>query len=113
MSTVEPEAEQLMVDGFPEITRLKVVCLLNGAPVTVMEWVPTGALGVTVKVITEVHVGEHDEFEMEYETPLGTPERDRVTDCVVPAESVLVMVLVVKALPLVLVTDDAPEFERL
>ena len=61
----------------------------------------------------EVHVGEHDELEMEYETPAGTPERDRVTGWVVPASKVLVITFWVKASPDVLVTFDVPEFERL
>ena len=65
---------------------------------------PLVALGATVKVMTAVQVGEHEEFEMECVTPLGVPVSDRVTDCVPPATSDLVMVFWVKALPLVLVT---------
>ena len=38
--------------------------------------------------------------------------RDRVTDCVPPAVSDLVIVFWVKALPLVFVTKDVPELER-
>ncbi len=65
-----------------------------------------------MKVMTEVQVGEQVEFEMEYDTGLGTPESERVTDCVPPAVSDLVIVFWVKALPLVLVTNDVPELER-
>ena len=70
------------------------------------------ALGATVKVMTAVQVGEHVELEMEYETLPGTPERDKDTDCVPPAVSDLVIVFWVKALPLVLVTNEVPELER-
>lgn len=57
-----------------------------------------------VKVMTGVQVGEQTEFEMEYEAPVGTPERDRATGSVTPEVNVLVMVFWVKALPPVLVT---------
>ena len=91
-SAGEGEAEQETVMGLPKTTRLKIVCLPSGEPVTVIGWVPTGVLGETVKVMTEVQVGEQAEFEMEYEIPPGTPERDRVTDSVVPEVNALVMV---------------------
>lgn len=94
------------------MTRLKLVCLLSGDPVTVIECVPTVAFGATVKVITEVQVGEHVELEIEYDTPLGTPERVGVTPSVLPATKVLVIEFWVKALPEVLVTFEVPEFER-
>ncbi len=42
--------------------------------------------------MTEVQVGKHVKFEIEYDTPFGTPESDRVTDSVPPAVNVLVMV---------------------
>jgi len=75
--------------------------------------VPTGVIEGTVKVMTEVHVGEHPWFEIFVEIrPTGTPERERVTDSVTPAVRVLVIVFVVKASPDVLVTLDVPEFER-
>ena len=45
-----------------------------------------------MKVITELQVGEQLEFEIEEETPEGRPERDRVTGCVSPAVSILVIV---------------------
>ncbi len=70
------------------------------------------AVGATVKVMIEEQVGEQLKFEMEYETPFGTPERARVTDWVVPAVNVFVIVFVVYASPLVLVTLDVPELER-
>ena len=50
---------------------------------------------------------------IEYETPLGWPNTDKVTDWVVPASKVLVITFWVKASPDVLVTFDVPEFERL
>ncbi len=73
---------------------------------------PLVAFDGTVKVMTPAQVGEHVELEIEYETLPGTPERDRDTDCVPPAVSDLVMVFWVKALPLVLVTNDVPELDR-
>jgi hypothetical protein len=50
-------AEHTTVIGLPAIIRLKLVVLPSGEPVTVIEWVPTGADGPTVKVIVEVQVG--------------------------------------------------------
>lgn len=113
INAVEGEAEQVADIAFPETIRLKLVCLFSGEPVTVMKCVPAGVLGVTVKVITEVQVGEHELFEIEYEVPAGTPERKSVTVCVVPEIKLLVIVFWVKALPLVLVTLEFPELERL
>ena len=57
-----------------------------------MGWVPTGVVGVTVKVMTEVQVGEQAALEIEYEVPDGTPPRERVTDWVAPATRDLVIV---------------------
>lgn len=112
----EGEAEQLTVIGFPEITKLKVVgpLVLAGEPVTVMRWVPTEALGETLKVIMDSQLGEHPWAEMpSTDTPEGRPDTDRVTGWVAPETSVLVIVFWVKASLDVLVTFEVPEFERL
>ena len=57
MKAVETEAEQATVKLPPDIWRVKEVVLFRGDPVTVIVWVPTWALGVIVKVMTEVQAG--------------------------------------------------------
>ena len=97
--------------GLPEIARVNEVVLLRGEPVTVMVWLPVGAPEPTVKVTTAEQLGEQELGATEYETPEGTPESESETASELPAVIVLVIVFWVKALPLVFVTLEVPEFE--
>ena len=62
---VEGLTEQEALKEAPVIARVKLVVLLRGVPVTVIVWLPAGAEAVTVKVMTEVQVGEQFWFEIE------------------------------------------------
>ncbi len=67
------------LSGLLSCARLNCVVLESGEPVTVIEWVPTGAEGVTVKVIVEEQVGLQGLFDTEAVTPEGRPETVSVT----------------------------------
>ena len=62
--------------------------------------------------MVEVQVGEQAELEIEYDTPVGTPESERVTASLEPEVRVLVIVFCVKTSALPLVALDVPELER-
>ena len=79
-SAVVGEAAQETLKAEPLMTRLKVTFLLSGEPVTLMKWVPTGAVGPTARVICEVQVGAQEAFRMlSSVTPVGKPETLIVT----------------------------------
>ena len=62
-------------------------------PVTVMVDDPVGVDADVVRVNVDAHVGLHDPGENAAVVPLGMPEAENVTDCVVPETSVAVIVL--------------------
>ena len=63
-------------------------------PVTVIVDDPAGVEVAVVTVNVVEHVGLHDPGEKEAVAPVGRPEAENVTACVVPETSVAVIVLV-------------------
>ena len=62
-------------------------------PVTVIEKVPVGVVAAVLMVKVVEHVGLQEVSEKLAEAPLGNPDAEKDTLCVVPAVSVAVMVL--------------------
>src|SRR5437762_2790081 len=76
------------------ITRLKDVARLSGLLVTVIGKVPVVVVDGVEMVNVLVHAGLHDVVLNPAVAPLGTPEAENVTGCVVPACKVAVIVVV-------------------
>jgi hypothetical protein len=62
-------------------------------PVTVIVDVPVGVDAEVVRVNVDEHVGLHDPGENAAVVPVGMPEAENATGCVVPETSVAVIVL--------------------
>ena len=62
-------------------------------PVTVIVDVPVGVDAEVVRVTVDEQVGLHDPGESAAVVPVGRPDAENVTDCVVPETSVAVIVL--------------------
>src|SRR5436853_4662 len=74
-------------------TKLNVVVLPRGVPVTVIGTMPSGVEGLVVMVSVLVQVGVQVGGAKAAVAPAGSPAAAKVTACAVPATSVAVIVV--------------------